>query len=59
MPYTPQRLSEYIGQEDIVAQVRVAIGASKARGETLPHILLTGVGGLLWGYVCFCHVFCA
>jgi len=42
----PGRLDEYIGQEPIKANLRVAIEAAKGRGETLDHILLYGPPGL-------------
>ncbi|MCX8071273.1 MAG: Holliday junction branch migration DNA helicase RuvB [Candidatus Binatia bacterium] len=42
----PQRLSEYIGQEAVKANLRVAIEAAKQRGESLEHVLLSGPPGL-------------
>jgi len=42
----PQRLSEYIGQEKLKANLRVYIEAAKARGESLDHILFYGPPGL-------------
>ncbi|GIW44337.1 MAG: Holliday junction ATP-dependent DNA helicase RuvB [Candidatus Binatia bacterium] len=42
----PQRLDEYIGQEGIKANLRVAIDAAKRRGESLEHLLLYGPPGL-------------
>ncbi|MBN2483831.1 MAG: Holliday junction branch migration DNA helicase RuvB [Candidatus Omnitrophica bacterium] len=42
----PANLSEFIGQEDIVASLKIAIEAAKGRGEPLEHILLCGPPGL-------------
>ncbi len=42
----PQKLSEFIGQKHIVANLRLAIDAAKARGEALDHVLLYGPPGL-------------
>lgn len=43
--YRPTRLSEFIGQKNVVTQARMVMEASRARGEPLPHILLSGTGG--------------
>jgi Holliday junction DNA helicase RuvB len=42
----PRTLGEYIGQEALKNNLRVAIEAAKARGECLDHILLSGPPGL-------------
>ncbi|MCX7653130.1 MAG: Holliday junction branch migration DNA helicase RuvB [Fervidobacterium sp.] len=42
----PRFLSEYIGQENIKERLKLAIQASKIRGEQLDHILLAGPPGL-------------
>jgi holliday junction DNA helicase RuvB len=42
----PRRLTEYIGQEKVVDNLRVAITAAKARTEPLDHILFYGPPGL-------------
>lgn len=42
----PKRLAEYIGQERLVANLQIAITATKARGEPLDHILFYGPPGL-------------
>ncbi len=42
----PQTFEEYIGQEKVKANLRVAIGASKKRREQIEHILLHGPSGL-------------
>ena len=42
----PRRLSEYVGQEQVVENLSIAISAAKARDEALDHILLYGPPGL-------------
>jgi Holliday junction DNA helicase RuvB len=42
----PTSLHDYIGQEQVKANLRVAIEAASARGESLDHILLYGPPGL-------------
>lgn len=42
----PRRLAEFIGQEKVVEQLRIAITAAKGRGEPLDHTLLYGPPGL-------------
>jgi Holliday junction DNA helicase RuvB len=42
----PPSLDEYIGQESVKANLRVAIDAAKGRGESLDHLLLYGPPGL-------------
>lgn len=42
----PQSLNEYIGQEDIKANLKVFIEAAKMREEALDHVLLYGPPGL-------------
>jgi Holliday junction DNA helicase RuvB len=42
----PRRLSEFIGQEKIVEQLKIAIAAAKGREEPLDHTLLYGPPGL-------------
>lgn len=42
----PQSLEEYIGQEEIKANLKVFIEAAKMRGESLDHVLLYGPPGL-------------
>ena len=41
----PQRLTDYIGQERLKENLKIAIDAAKARGEPLDHILLYGPPG--------------
>ena len=42
----PPSLGEYIGQEAVKANLRVAIDAAKGRNESLDHLLLYGPPGL-------------
>ena len=42
----PQQLDEYIGQEEIVANLRVFLQAARERNEPVDHILLSGPPGL-------------
>src|SRR5579883_3168962 len=42
----PQRLGEFIGQEQARANLSVFIEAARARGEALDHVLLVGPPGL-------------
>ncbi len=42
----PKKLDDFIGQEDIKANLRVFIEAARQRGEVLDHVLLHGPPGL-------------
>lgn len=42
----PRRLAEFIGQEKVVEQLRIAITAARARQEPLDHTLFYGPPGL-------------
>ena len=42
----PKRFEEFVGQTQIVENLRVAIQAAKRRGEALEHLLLAGPPGL-------------
>ncbi len=42
----PQRLQDYIGQNEIKENLHVFIGAAKKRGHALDHVLLSGPPGL-------------
>ena len=42
----PRRLSEFVNQEQVTAQLEVFIEAAKAREESLDHVLLAGPPGL-------------
>lgn len=50
----PKRLSEYIGQEKVVENLKIAIAAAQARGEPLDHILFYGPPGL--GKTTLCQI---
>ncbi len=42
----PQSLADYIGQEDVKAQLEIALKAAKKRREALDHVLIFGPPGL-------------
>jgi Holliday junction DNA helicase RuvB len=42
----PARLAEFIGQRQVVENLRVALDAARARGEALEHVLFSGPPGL-------------
>lgn len=42
----PQRLSEFVGQDEAVGQLRLLTDAAKMRGEPVCHLLIDGPGGL-------------
>src|SRR5919199_2293770 len=42
----PKRLTEFIGQEKVIDQLKIAIAAAKGRKEPLDHTLLYGPPGL-------------
>ena len=42
----PQRMDDYVGQEKIREQLDIFVGAARARGEALDHVLLFGPPGL-------------
>ncbi|MGQ9675170.1 MAG: Holliday junction branch migration DNA helicase RuvB [Chloroflexota bacterium] len=42
----PKRLADYIGQDKVKENLKIAIDAAKARGEALDHVLLYGPPGL-------------
>ena len=50
----PKRLGEYIGQEKVVGNLKIAITAAQARGEPLDHILFYGPPGL--GKTTLCQI---
>ena len=50
----PRALDEYVGQPQVVANLRVAIEAAKSRGEALDHVLLFGPPGV--GKTSLAHV---
>jgi holliday junction DNA helicase RuvB len=42
----PNRLAEFIGQTDLIENLKIAIHAAKQRNESLEHILFSGPPGL-------------
>ena len=50
----PRRLDEYVGQPQVVANLRVALEAARSRGEALDHVLLFGPPGV--GKTSLAHV---
>ncbi|MBI3927383.1 MAG: Holliday junction branch migration DNA helicase RuvB [Armatimonadetes bacterium] len=42
----PQTLSEYVGQTEVVANLKVFLQAARQRGEPVDHVLLSGPPGL-------------
>lgn len=42
----PKRLSDFIGQKDVIRNLSISLQAAKARDEVLEHILLYGPPGL-------------
>jgi Holliday junction DNA helicase RuvB len=42
----PRSLDEFIGQERVVENLRIAVEAARMRGEPLDHVLLSGLPGL-------------
>ncbi len=42
----PKRLTEYIGQQKVKANLEISIAAARKRSETLDHVLLFGPPGL-------------
>jgi Holliday junction DNA helicase RuvB len=45
-PLRPQRLTEYIGQPELVEKLNIGIAAARTRGEAMEHVLLHGPPGL-------------
>jgi Holliday junction DNA helicase RuvB len=42
----PKRLADYVGQEPVKRQLEIFLGAARARGEALDHLLIFGPPGL-------------
>jgi len=53
----PKQLSEYIGQDKVKENVKIAIAATKARKEALDHVLIYGPPGL--GKTTLAHIIAA
>jgi Holliday junction DNA helicase RuvB len=50
----PTSIDEYVGQRDLIERLKIAIRASRERGEPLEHTLLHGPPGL--GKTSLAHV---
>ncbi|MFA6216605.1 MAG: Holliday junction branch migration DNA helicase RuvB [Candidatus Omnitrophota bacterium] len=50
----PNKLSEFIGQKDLVSNLKICLTAAKQRKEPLEHILFSGPPGL--GKTCLAHI---
>ncbi|MCX7927728.1 MAG: Holliday junction branch migration DNA helicase RuvB [Candidatus Omnitrophica bacterium] len=50
----PTKLSEFIGQKDVIANLKICLAAARQRKEPLEHILLSGPPGL--GKTCLAHI---
>lgn len=44
--FRPRRFEDFIGQDNVKEQLKIAIEAAKSRGEVLEHVLLSGPPGL-------------
>jgi Holliday junction DNA helicase RuvB len=50
----PTQISDYVGQADLIERLKIAIAASRARGDPMEHVLLHGPPGL--GKTTLAHV---
>jgi Holliday junction DNA helicase RuvB len=50
----PRCLDDFVGQDTVKGNLRIAIAAAKGRGEALDHVLLYGPPGL--GKTCLAHI---
>src|SRR3954469_10819348 len=50
----PERFDEYVGQDDLLRKLRIAVSAPRGRKEPVEHILLHGPPGL--GKTTLAHV---
>ena len=53
----PRRIAEYLGQEKVKDNLKIAIAAAQGRGEPLEHVLLYGPPGL--GKTTLAHIIAA
>ena len=53
----PRNLTDFIGQEKVKDNLKIAIAAAKGRGEPLDHVLFYGPPGL--GKTCLAHIISA
>ena len=56
-PLRPRRLSEYVGQRDLIEKITITLQAVRQRGEPMEHVLLHGPPGL--GKTTMAHVIAA
>jgi holliday junction DNA helicase RuvB len=46
IPLRPQFLKDFVGQQKVVEQLKISLGAAKSRNEALGHLLFAGPPGL-------------